>query len=169
MSPTPGSLFDLLLLMLPAYLANMSPPFLRFWRGWNPPISARLLGEHKTVLGFAVGVATAVLTSAVQAHVLPSHLLRDPSRWLLAGLALGVGAMGGDCLKSLFKRRLAIPPGARWVPFDQLDFAIGALLLSAPLTHLRWLDVLTLLVVTLAGDLAVNRVAYRLRLKDTPW
>jgi len=46
---------QLIYLMLPAYLANMAPPFTRFWPGWNRPISRRWLGDHKTVVGFAQG------------------------------------------------------------------------------------------------------------------
>jgi len=30
--------------MAPAYLANMTPPFMKYWKGWNPPISRRWLG-----------------------------------------------------------------------------------------------------------------------------
>jgi CDP-2,3-bis-(O-geranylgeranyl)-sn-glycerol synthase len=162
-------LLDLLYLMLPAYLANMAPPFTRFWKGWNRPISVRLLGSHKTVLGFALGVATALLVTALQARFAPARALIDYSQWPLAGLAFGFGAMGGDCLKSLFKRRLGVAPGARWIPLDQLDFALGSLLLIAPLASLRWPDVLAILSMTLVGDLAVNRVSYWLRIKDTPW
>ena len=157
-------LLDLLYLMLPAYLANMAPPFTRFWKGWNRPISVRLLGSHKTVVGFALGVAT-----ALQARLAPARALIDYSQWPLAGLAFGFGAMGGDCLKSLLKRRLGVAPGARWIPLDQLDFALGSLLLIAPLASLRWPDVLAILAMTLVGDLAVNRLSYRLRIKDTPW
>jgi hypothetical protein len=36
-------LLQLLYFMLPAYLANMSPPFVRRWHGWNRPINVRLL------------------------------------------------------------------------------------------------------------------------------
>jgi len=162
-------LVELAWFMLPAYLANMAPPFTRFWKGWNRPISVRLLGSHKTVLGFAVGVLTAVLVTAMQAAFAPAQALIDYSQWLLAGLAFGFGSMGGDCLKSLLKRRLGIAPGARWIPLDQLDFALGSLLLVAPLANLRWIDVLAILAVTLVGDLAVNRLAHRLRIKDTPW
>ena len=162
-------LLDLLYLMLPAYLANMAPPFTRFWKGWNRPISARRLGGHKTVVGFAAGVATALLVTALQARFAPARALIDYSQWPLAGLAFGFGAMGGDCLKSLLKRRLGVAPGARWIPLDQLDFALGSLLLIAPLASLRWPDVLAILAMTLVGDLAVNRLSYRLRIKDTPW
>ena len=162
-------LLELAWFMAPAYLANMAPPFTRFWSGWNRPISPRLLGSHKTVLGFGLGVATAVLAAAIQAWFAPSRVLIDDSRWLLAGLAFGVGAMGGDCLKSLLKRRLGIAPGTRWIPLDQLDFALGALLLVGPLANLRWPDVVAILALTLLGDLAVNRIAFRLHIKDTPW
>ena len=41
---------QLVYLMLPAYLANMVPPFARYWPGWNGPISRRWLGDHKTVV-----------------------------------------------------------------------------------------------------------------------
>lgn len=162
-------LLDLLYLMLPAYLANMAPVFTKFWKGWNRPISVRLLGSHKTVLGFVVGVATALLVTALQARFAPARTLIDYSQWPLAGLTFGFGAMGGDCLKSFFKRRLGVAPGARWVPLDQLDFALGSLLLVAPLASLRWPDVLAILAMTLLGDLAVNRLSYRLGIKDTPW
>lgn len=162
-------LLDLLWFMLPAYLANMAPPFTRFWRGWNRPICTRLLGSHKTVLGFALGVATALLATAAQARFAPASVLFEPAHWLLAGLGFGLGAMGGDSLKSLLKRRMGIAPGARWIPLDQLDFAIGSLLLVAPLANLGWLDVLAILAMTLVGDLAVNRLAFRLGIKDSPW
>jgi len=37
---------QLLYLMAPVYVANMAPPCVKFWRGWNRPISERLLGSH---------------------------------------------------------------------------------------------------------------------------
>jgi hypothetical protein len=41
----------LLYFMTPAYVANMAPPFVRFWKGWNRPIHVGLFGTHKTVVG----------------------------------------------------------------------------------------------------------------------
>src|SRR2546430_9192871 len=57
---------QLVYFMAPAYLANMAPPFVRYWKGWNRPISRRWLGAHKTVLGFAAGVLAATLVTFVQ-------------------------------------------------------------------------------------------------------
>jgi hypothetical protein len=48
-------------LMLPAYLANMAPPFARFWPGWNRQISRRWLGDHKTAVGFCAGLGVALV------------------------------------------------------------------------------------------------------------
>jgi len=57
---------QLVYFMAPAYLANMAPPFVRYWKGWNRPISRRWLGSHKTVVGFGVGVLGAVLYGATR-------------------------------------------------------------------------------------------------------
>jgi hypothetical protein len=54
--PPVDRLLQLLYLMAPAYLANRAPPFVRYWNGWNRPIS-RWLGEHKTVGGALAGDA----------------------------------------------------------------------------------------------------------------
>ncbi|HET7159893.1 MAG TPA: hypothetical protein VFI62_12920, partial [Burkholderiales bacterium] len=56
-------LLELIWFMLPAYAANMAPPFVKFWRGWNRPIHSWALGEHKTVVGFGAGVAVAIVVA----------------------------------------------------------------------------------------------------------
>lgn len=155
--------------MLPAYTANMAPPFVRFWRGPNPAISRRWLGSHKTVLGFTLGVAVAVLTSFVQSRVMWSGSLTEPDSWLDTGLRLGVGALGGDVVKSFVKRRVGIAPGRPWIPLDQLDFAVGALILAAPIARLTVADALVVLAVTFVGDVAVNHVAHALGVRDSAW
>jgi len=91
------------------------------------------------------------------------------SNWPILGLALGFGAMGGDALKSLFKRAHGIAPGQSWVPADQLDFVIGALILIWPWVHLSWADVATILIISFVGDIAVNHLAHWLGICDTKW
>ena len=112
---------------------------------------------------------TALVIAFIQSRITWDGALVDYSRWPLIGLALGCGAMGGDLLKSFVKRRRGIAPGARWVPADQLDFAIGALALVWPLARLTWSDVAAILVVTFVADIAANRIAFRLRIRETPW
>lgn len=167
--PTLFRAVQLVHFMLPSYAANMAPPFTRFWPGWNPPLSHRWLGSHKTLLGFIAGVVTAIVTAAIQAWIAWDGAIVTSEGWLTTGLRLGFGAMAGDAVKSFFKRRLAIEPGRRWIPFDQIDFAVGALVLAGPSARLGWSDIGVILLVTFAGDIAVNGIAYRLGVRETPW
>ena len=159
----------LLYLMLPVYAANMAPPFIRFWRGWNPPIDRRRLGVHKTVLGFVVGVLAGTATAALQNALSWHGNLVDYSAWPALGPACGFGAMAGDSLKSFFKRRRGIAPGVRWIPADQLDFVVGGLLALSFWIRLPWPDVLLILAVSFVGDIAVNQLAFRLGIRTTAW
>jgi CDP-2,3-bis-(O-geranylgeranyl)-sn-glycerol synthase len=160
---------QLLYLMGPAYLANMTPPFLRFWKGWNPPISERWLGSHKTVIGAAAGTTVAIVAAFVQSRIQWQGSVIDYASWPTIGLLLGVGAMGGDAAKSFLKRRRGIAPGERWVPADQLDFVIGALILMAPAVKLSWADVAIILAASFVGDIVVNQLAYRLGIRASAW
>ncbi len=162
-------LVELVYLMLPAYAANMAPPFVKFWPGWNRPIARARLGDHKTVVGFALGVLVGVLAAWLQALIDWNRSLLPASDWLAIGLAQGLGAMGGDSTKSYFKRRLGVPPGAPWIPADQLDFVVGALALMLPLLRLPWSDVALILVVTFLGDIVVNHLSFQLGIRSTKW
>src|SRR5437667_1376582 len=155
--------------MAPAYAANMAPPFVRYWKGWNRPISRRWLGTHKTVLGFVVGVLAAMLVTFAQWLLAwPGSIVRY-EEWPLLGLLFGVGAMAGDSAKSFFKRRLGVEPGRPWIPFDQLDFVVGALVLVHTRVALTWTDVATILLLNFCGHIVVSHVGRWLGVKDTRW
>jgi CDP-2,3-bis-(O-geranylgeranyl)-sn-glycerol synthase len=168
MSPYLERLLELVYLMLPAYCANMAPPFVKCWRGWNRPIHRAWLGEHKTVMGFACGVAMGVLIAHAQSQ-LGFGLLWDRGAWLALGLAQGLGAMSGDAIKSFFKRRIGIAPGRPWVPADQLDFVIGALIPLSFLAPLSPSDILAILLFTFVADIVVNHISFYLGIRDTRW
>ena len=160
---------QLMYLMLPAYLANMAPPFMRYWPGWNRPISQRWLGDHKTVMGFCAGLVVAMVATFAQSRVNCDGGLLPYAHWPLLGLAFGVGAMGGDSLKSLLKRLRGIPPGRSWIPMDQLDFVVGSLLLIMPFANVTLLDIAIILIASFFGDIVVNHLSYALGIRDTKW
>jgi len=160
---------QLLYLMAPVYFANMAPPFLKYWKGWNRPVNERWFGSHKTVLGIAVGVLAGIAVTGVQHAVDWSGSLVSYEAWPLLGLELGGGALAGDAVKSLIKRRLGIPPGASWVPADQIDFVLGALVFAAPLAHLGWADVAVIIGFTFVADIVVNQISFRLGIRGTKW
>jgi CDP-2,3-bis-(O-geranylgeranyl)-sn-glycerol synthase len=155
--------------LLPAYFANMAAPFAKFWPGWNRPISRRWLGAHKTVVGFLLGVLAATLTAYVQSHIRWSALRVEPANWLVLGCAQGLGAMTGDAVKSFLKRRVGIAPGGRWIPADQIDFIVGALLVGSRWLRLGVLDVVLVLVFTIVAHITVNHLAFALGIRDTKW
>ena len=160
---------QLLYFMAPAYVANMAPPFVRYWKGWNRPISRRWLGSHKTVVGFGAGVLGAVLVTWLQARLDWDRAIVDYDHWLDLGVRMGTGAMLGDSVKSLFKRRRRVAPGATWIPFDQLDFVLGALILVWPRAALTWTDVAVVIALSFAGHIVVNHIGYGLGVRDAKW
>ncbi len=160
---------ELVYFMAPAYVANMAPPFVRYWKGWNRPISARWLGSHKTVLGFAAGVAAAVLVAFAQSRVGWGGAIASDEDWLDLGARMGVGAMLGDSVKSFFKRRRGVAPGGTWIPFDQLDFVLGALLLVGRRAALSASDVAIVLALSFVGHILVNHIGYWLGVRDARW
>ena len=169
LTTTASHLLQLLYFMAPAYVANMAPPLVRYWKGWNRPISRRWLGEHKTVIGFSIGVLAAVMATFIQSRVAwPEALIADDD-WAALGLRFGIGAMAGDSAKSLVKRRLGIAPGSSWIPWDQLDFALGALALVWGRAALSWADVATILLLTVAGHILVNHLGYWIGIRDVRW
>jgi CDP-2,3-bis-(O-geranylgeranyl)-sn-glycerol synthase len=159
----------LVYVMAPAFVGDMAPPFVRYWPWWNAPISTRWLGSHKTVVGFAFGVAAAVGTACVQSRVGWADALVRPDGWLSLGLRMGIGAMAGDSVKSFFKRRVGIAPGRPWIPADQLDYAMGALLLAWPRLRLTASDVLIILLLSFVGHFIVTRIGYWLGVLDVKY
>ncbi len=93
----------------------------------------------------------------------------DYDGWMGLGLRFGLGAMAGDSAKSFLKRRRRIPPGAPWVPFDQLDFVLGALALVVRRAVLDLWDVAIVIALSFAGHIVVNRAAYWLGIRDVKW
>jgi CDP-2,3-bis-(O-geranylgeranyl)-sn-glycerol synthase len=166
---TAARIATLLYQMAPAYAANMAPPLGRYWRGWNRPINARWLGEHKTVIGFGAGVVAAVAAAGIQSRLPWSRGAGSIEHPLAHGLRLGFGAMLGDTIKSFLKRRAGIPAGVPWVPLDQTDFVLGALAFAHQQIRPSPREVLAIVALSMAGHVVVNPVAYYLGIRDTRW
>lgn len=155
--------------MLPTYLANMAPPFVRFWHGWNPPVHRRYLGEHKTVIGFILGVGTGIATAFLQSRMASMDGNFPYQNWFLFGLTMGLAAMLGDAAKSLVKRRLGIAPGQAWIPADQLDFVFAGLLVLHQWVPFSWTDAAWIVVLSFGGDVLINHVSFYLGIRITKW
>ena len=168
-------IFESLLLFLPAYYANMCPGFARgFKLPGDKPISEKWLGTNKTWRGHIASIIGGILMAFILylvCHIpgAEKYFGWYQDHWILLGLAMGAGAKLGDDVKSLIKRRLGKPPGDRWFPFDQIDYILGAIALSMPITG--WLGALDYAVVILPTILlhgACVRRAFRKGQKSVP-
>ena len=153
-------------LFLPAALANMAPVLCkRVFPWWDTPLDCgarlfgkRILGDHKTVRGLVVGLFAAGLVAYLQSQG-PLHLLLfDYTNWALIGGLLGIGALGGDMLKSFVKRQFGVKPGRAWFPYDQIDFALGAIVMILPVYWAGWTMTLALLFILVVGHLLFKQI-----------
>ena len=172
--------------MLPAYFANMAPVFVRNIHLFEQPLDfgksidgRRIFGGHKTIRGIIAGVIFGTVLFAVQVWlyrfpVFQSISLIDYGQFFAAyavvpGALLGAGAVAGDAVKSFFKRRADIQPGKPWIPFDQIDFVIGATVFILPLHVLSWEVMVTLLIATPVLHIATNHIGYYLKIRKVKW
>jgi CDP-2,3-bis-(O-geranylgeranyl)-sn-glycerol synthase len=128
---------------LPAMVANATPPIVAKVPGlkkWETPVDLGrgFLGPHKTIRGIVFGLLFALLVGWWQYRFGQLGVWEDMAvfdysrldRALLLSFILGGGALGGDLIKSFFKRRRGILPGESWFWPDKMDFGVGAILVS---------------------------------------
>ena len=172
--------------LLPGAIANVTPilaaksPGLMHFDspidGGHKFLGKDLFGAHKTWRGLITGIIAATLvfilqqwlvrhfgwakslTSIVDYNNLPIYL----------GSLLGFGALGGDCIESFFKRQRNIRSGHTWVPFDQLDYIIGAVLISLPVLVLPLIVYFWIFVLWFVLHIASTYIGWKLGLKKDP-
>ena len=168
-------------LMLPAYFANMAPVMVKkiglfaFPIDFNKRIgNAPLLGKNKTFRGLIFGIAFAIIIAVLQNMAHNIEFFRgisfiDYQNWLLFGLLMGFGALAGDLAKSFFKRRVGINPGDKFVPFDQTDFVVGALIFIMPVFKVTLAIFIVSLLLSFVLHIIVNHVAFYLKIRGEKW
>ena len=168
-------------LMLPAYFANMAPVivkkinFLAFPVDFGAKLGNEpVFGRNKTFRGFFFGILFAVAIALAQSRLHWLDFFSGISffgyeSWLLFGFLMGLGALAGDLVKSFFKRRLGIKPGDRFVPFDQTDFVIGALVFVMPVFVLTPNIFLATLALSFVLHIIVNHTSFYLGIRNEKW
>ena len=146
----------------PAGAANAVPPILTRIFGAGRPISTRLFGAHKTWQGLIGGLVAGCAVFLLQ------RMLDHESLPFAAAIAMSFGALGGDILKSFAKRRIGIAPGKAWIPFDQIDYVAGALILTWPFIPIGLVDGLVAIAAFVALHLIFSAAGYLAGVKDQP-
>lgn len=158
-------IIEALKFIFPAYCANALPVIV----GGGPPLDLGkkffdgkpIFGKNKTFRGFFFGMAIGVTVGLVE-----SILFGYP---LLFSVFSPLGALMGDLAGAFLKRRLGIAPGGLLPIIDQVDFVIGAILFSLPLTMMYWELAIAVIIITPPIHLFTNFLAYKLKLKNNPW
>ncbi|MCX9083488.1 MAG: CDP-2,3-bis-(O-geranylgeranyl)-sn-glycerol synthase [Candidatus Methanoperedens sp.] len=165
--------------MLPAYIAN--PTAVVF--GGGTPIDLgkkwkdgrRIFGDGKTFRGLLGGTVCGVILGFIQMKFNSLHLLGNFT--IMSIITLSFGALLGDMTKSFFKRRLGYERGAKFPLVDQLDFVVGAWILTYAFDPVwfrnnfiadPWI-MLTVILFTPLLHRLTNIVGYYARLKKEPW
>jgi len=172
--------------MLPAYLANVSAlafgggTALDFKRDFTD--GQRLLGDgvtwRGTIIGIIIGTSIAIIQGFIFLYygdiftILPGWVTIQgliPTNiigWLVLGLALSIGALGGDAVGSFIKRRIKIGRGKPAPLLDQLDFVVGALILASFVVIIPLNLVILIIIISVFLHVAANSIAYFLGMKD---
>jgi CDP-2,3-bis-(O-geranylgeranyl)-sn-glycerol synthase len=157
---------EALIFIFPAYCANAVPVI----AGGGSPMDfgknffdgKRIFGKNKTFRGFFFGLAVGVAVGLVE------WVLFDYP--FLFSLLSPLGALLGDLTGAFLKRRLGIAPGGLLPIVDQVDFVIGAILLSMPLAIINsWELAVVVIIITPPIHMLTNFLAYKLKLKENPW
>jgi CDP-2,3-bis-(O-geranylgeranyl)-sn-glycerol synthase len=141
-------------IVIPIYVANASAVIvgggtpIDFGKTWRD--GRRILGDGKTwrgllsgtFLGMTAGFGLVVGAQYLNLNGYGYLGLTDFEGFpfmILILFSLCFGALVGDIIESFFKRRIGKDRGQDWIPFDQLDFLIGALVSSFMMSELLYL------------------------------
>ncbi|MBL7169417.1 MAG: CDP-archaeol synthase [Candidatus Aenigmarchaeota archaeon] len=157
---------DAIWFILPLYIANMTPSFVKKINFLNYPIDfgkslkgQRILGDHKTWRGLVLGTLMGGIFALIQ------------RRQFFVGLIMTLGGFTGDSIGSFIKRRRKIKEGGKFFPIDQIDFALVSLLFCKLFNILTidTIQVIFLLILTIPLSYLASMIGYKLKLKGVPW
>ncbi|MCZ7372559.1 MAG: CDP-2,3-bis-(O-geranylgeranyl)-sn-glycerol synthase [Candidatus Methanoperedens sp.] len=163
-------------LMIPAYISNPMAVVL----GGGTPIDLgknwkdghRILGDGKTIRGLVGGTICGIIAGIIQILISPGDPFIIPPA---AVITLSFGALLGDIVKSFFKRRIGFTRGAQLPLIDQLDFVVGAWVLTYIFEPKWFIDnftieiMITVLILTPIFHRLTNIFGYHIKLKKEPW
>jgi len=170
-----AELIDLLIFLIPIYLANASPVVLGGGApldlGLRMPDGNRLLGEGKTIRGFVGGTLAGTVAGGLVALVYPLPFFDGQSTQFIAAFLLAFGTLAGDAIGSFIKRRAGVGSGKPFV-LDTMMFLIVAMILVFPITNAELYEPMALVFfagLTLIMHPFMNMVANKAGLKNVPW
>jgi CDP-2,3-bis-(O-geranylgeranyl)-sn-glycerol synthase len=168
-------MLELLVFLIPIYVANSSPVVL----GGGAPLDfnirlsdgRRIFGKGKTIRGFIGGVLAGTLAGALVALVYQLPYFPDFGIQIMAAFLLSVGTLAGDAIGSFLKRRLQMESGSQFMP-DTFIFLVVSLAFVYPIANsslFEPLNIIFFLLLTIILHPLTNLIANRVGLKKVPW
>ena len=77
--------------------------------------------------------------------------------------------MAGDCLSSFTKRRIGLEPSSMSVGLDQIPEALLPAIACRIYMPLSLFDIVAIVAVFFAGQLALSRLSFAIGLRDRPY
>jgi hypothetical protein len=77
--------------------------------------------------------------------------------------------MAGDCLSSFGKRRFRLEPSSMALGLDQIPESLLPTLVCSAYLPIGLLDILAIALLFFAGELALSRILFAIRLRDRPY
>ncbi|MCZ2846220.1 MAG: CDP-archaeol synthase, partial [Candidatus Bathyarchaeota archaeon] len=128
-----------------------------------------VLGDHKTWRGIIAGITMGMSVTYIQRWLYQcsffeenSLIAYDKINIFIFGFLLSLGTVFGDLFFAFLKRRQNLPPGAPWIPFDQINYVVGAFVLLTPYLTIDIIYWTTILLITFLLHLVINYIGYRL-------
>ncbi|MCA9329495.1 CDP-archaeol synthase [Candidatus Saccharibacteria bacterium] len=173
-----NDLFMALIFFMPAGIANSIPPVVNkipIIKYWKTPIDfnyklkgQELFGKNKTWRGLLIGTLIGGLSAWFIYPILNNSIQIEINSFLM-GCLLGFGALLGDVIESFFKRRLGIASGKAWLGFDQLDYVLGGILISAPFVSISAKGYASIIVVYFVLHFVVSYIGFIMGIKENPF
>lgn len=173
-------LLQIIYFLLPGYFANMFA-VISAKLPWNTPIISDkhtfrgkpILGKNKTWRGLIIGIIAGYLIFLLQFHLYQNAIFSEiayfdyNNYWL--GLLLSFGAVFGDLFESFVKRQIGIPPGKKFIPWDQIDHVVFSLLFASLVITIPWSFAIYAIIITFILHIITNFIGYHLKLRKTLW
>ena len=173
-----------IIMFIPALIANsgavITGGHFIIDRGKNFIDGRRILGNGKTLSGFAGGIAIGTVTGLIIYAIsrFSGYALGSYGTLYDAGMipfAMATGSLTGDIAGSFVKRRIGIDRGGKGGLLDQWPFALMAFLFMYIferhyfIQHYVYIPMIVILIIVPPLHRVVNIIGYKMHKKDVPW
>lgn len=158
-------LFTSFLILLPAMIANMTPVLLKT-KYWSVPIDEKTFGKNKTWRGFLGAIIIGTLSYIILIKYNIASPVGDSVYIIFIGFLFSFGAIGGDLIESFFKRKIGIKAGESWAPWDQIDYVLGAIILTFPIFRYTFSQIIFMIVLGGLISALSHRLGYMIKINS---